>query len=360
MWELTDIVLRSAAVATLLLVAVLLAIHAGSVWPGRLGALFALGVACHLICPFLVRPPDPGWIKYPVFFACFGVPAFLWTWSRSIFDDGFRPHLTDAAALAVVELAGFWRLSMAGESVGTATDYVVASAAIFSQIPGLLIVILVLVQAWTGLTADLVEARRRFRRALIVVFGTYAIVVVAVELSLQGSPASPQLSAFHALLVLLIAFSLAVKLLRPTEEQLWEKPRPKQLAVDPAERDLAELVRQSMGQKELFRTEGLTIGMLATQLGVQEYRLRNAINRHLGFRNFNDFVNQHRIALACSRLADPGEARLPILSIALDLGFRSIGPFNRAFKQITGLTPTEFRQRHVQALKTGQNQEKSH
>jgi AraC-like DNA-binding protein len=32
-----------------------------------------------------------------------------------------------------------------------------------------------------------------------------------------------------------------------------------------------------------------------------------------------------------------------VLTIAMDAGFQSIGPFNRAFKAETGLTPTEFR-----------------
>jgi AraC-like DNA-binding protein len=34
---------------------------------------------------------------------------------------------------------------------------------------------------------------------------------------------------------------------------------------------------------------------------------------------------------------------VPVLTIALDAGFQSIGPFNRAFKTETGLTPTEYR-----------------
>jgi len=34
---------------------------------------------------------------------------------------------------------------------------------------------------------------------------------------------------------------------------------------------------------------------------------------------------------------------VPILTIALDAGFQSIGPFNRAFKAHTGMTPSEFR-----------------
>jgi AraC-like DNA-binding protein len=34
---------------------------------------------------------------------------------------------------------------------------------------------------------------------------------------------------------------------------------------------------------------------------------------------------------------------VPITTIALDAGFRSLGPFNRAFKGETGVTPSEFR-----------------
>ncbi|WP_414673883.1 helix-turn-helix domain-containing protein [Marinimicrobium sp. UBA4509] len=32
-----------------------------------------------------------------------------------------------------------------------------------------------------------------------------------------------------------------------------------------------------------------------------------------------------------------------MMNIALDLGYGSIGPFNRAFKRHTGLTPTQYR-----------------
>jgi AraC-like DNA-binding protein len=34
---------------------------------------------------------------------------------------------------------------------------------------------------------------------------------------------------------------------------------------------------------------------------------------------------------------------VPILTIALDAGFQSLGPFNRAFKSQAGMTPSEFR-----------------
>jgi AraC-like DNA-binding protein len=34
---------------------------------------------------------------------------------------------------------------------------------------------------------------------------------------------------------------------------------------------------------------------------------------------------------------------LPVLSIALEVGYGSIGPFNRAFKARMGMTPSRFR-----------------
>jgi AraC-like DNA-binding protein len=49
------------------------------------------------------------------------------------------------------------------------------------------------------------------------------------------------------------------------------------------------------------------------------------------------------VAEAKGRLADPRSDHLSILTIALDCGFASIGPFNRAFKAETGMTPMQFR-----------------
>jgi AraC-like DNA-binding protein len=54
-------------------------------------------------------------------------------------------------------------------------------------------------------------------------------------------------------------------------------------------------------------------------------------------------LNFYRIADAKAALADPAQAAVPVLTIALDSGFSSLGPFNRAFKAETGMTPTEFR-----------------
>jgi AraC-like DNA-binding protein len=50
---------------------------------------------------------------------------------------------------------------------------------------------------------------------------------------------------------------------------------------------------------------------------------------------------------AMAALTDPSQSSVPTLTIALDTGFGSVGPFNRAFKAPTGMTPTEYRRERL-------------
>ena len=68
------------------------------------------------------------------------------------------------------------------------------------------------------------------------------------------------------------------------------------------------------------------------------------INAKLGYRNFNHMLHAYRIAEASAALSDPAQRRLPILTIALSVGYQSINPFNRAFRDLKGTTPSAFRQ----------------
>ena len=56
-----------------------------------------------------------------------------------------------------------------------------------------------------------------------------------------------------------------------------------------------------------------------------------------------EFLNSYRIRDACARLVAADTRKLPVLTIAMDVGYRSLGPFNRAFREETGMTPTAYR-----------------
>jgi AraC-like DNA-binding protein len=93
----------------------------------------------------------------------------------------------------------------------------------------------------------------------------------------------------------------------------------------------------------IYLNPKLTINDLATDLGVTRHRLRALINRCLGYENFNQFLNTHRIEAIVKTLDDRNHDHIPILTIALDGGFQSLAPFNRAFKKIMGQTPSQYR-----------------
>jgi AraC-like DNA-binding protein len=115
-------------------------------------------------------------------------------------------------------------------------------------------------------------------------------------------------------------------------------------AVDEStDQKLIHALMRLMADERIYRHENITIGVLAGRLKIPEYRLRRLINQRLGYRNFNAFLNNHRIEEAKAALADPAQAEVPVITIAMDAGFQSLGPFNRAFKAVTGVTPTEYR-----------------
>jgi AraC-like DNA-binding protein len=95
-----------------------------------------------------------------------------------------------------------------------------------------------------------------------------------------------------------------------------------------------------------FLEPELTIAGLAKTLRTQEYKLRRLLNGELGFRNFNDFLHRHRIPVACQRLTQKPAGEMSILELSMAVGYRSLATFNRAFKEVTGQSPTEYRTGH--------------
>lgn len=102
-----------------------------------------------------------------------------------------------------------------------------------------------------------------------------------------------------------------------------------------------------MEVEKAYTQESLSIRDLAKQLNAHEYLLRRLINAGLGYRNFNDYLNELRIKEAARILSDKDQVSTPIIRIAMDLGFGSLAPFNKAFKERKGMAPTEYRKRQI-------------
>ncbi len=300
---------------------------------GPYGALLALSVAAD--CVAAVADPAP-W-TWPLKLISMGGAALLWIWAGTIFVDDFRPTWRAALAWAVLPVLGVFELWAWQSWMRPAHQLIVA--------------VFVAAAAWriiAGLRGDLVERRRRLRP----LWAGAAILYSGVSLGLSiFSPHRPVASVSRVVevgLLTVLSISFALLTLR-AGRPLTSSPVAVPVAplppteTDDGDDELLARLRTVMEEGKVYRQEGFGLATLVAALDVPEYRLRRLINQRLGHRNFPSFANGYRLAEATAALADPAQAAVPILTIALDSGFQSIGPFNRAFKAHTGLTPTEYR-----------------
>lgn len=209
---------------------------------------------------------------------------------------------------------------------------------------------------WTlkGWRADLVDDRRVLRWFIIGVQGALIFIVVFAENFLLEGGSSAYATA-QAIIVSSIAFlSLGMLLVAMRFDyvslsnvirkvaELTEETVPERTV--PFDRDSFD---KSFKDGKLYREAGLTISMLAKKLNLPEYRLRAFIHKQLGYRNFNAMLHNYRIEDAGVVLADKENPNVPVLTIALSVGYQSITPFNNAFRQIKGVTPSEYRKHEI-------------
>jgi AraC-like DNA-binding protein len=100
-------------------------------------------------------------------------------------------------------------------------------------------------------------------------------------------------------------------------------------------------LRSAMEKDKLYLNPALTVAMLADHTGIPAKNISAILNQHLQ-KSFNEFVNEYRVNAIRQRLLN-GETRdLTIAGLAYEEGFNSLPTFQRAFKSVTGQTPSEF------------------
>ena len=130
----------------------------------------------------------------------------------------------------------------------------------------------------------------------------------------------------------------------PSSEATISARRPAPLSANELLPEVAEWLPRLlalMTTDQPWREPELTLADLAHRLRVAPGVLSKVINAGSG-QHFNDFVNAYRVAEAAQRLRDPAFRHYTLLAIALEAGFNSKSTFNRVFKKLSGLTPSDF------------------
>ena len=336
-FDIADLLLRGGAAALNLFVAIQFLRSPASRFLMAAGGLFAISIAAYGLASSDPVTEVLGASSVVLVVPAVLATAFFWWFALALFRDDFAwRHAYAAPPLLLLVFYGM-RLSPEGP--------LHTSGELLHQVVVLSLLIHVVSLALKELRNDLVDSRRRFRVVVALVLPIVGFVIAGTELYNLRQPLPDWLGLVQSLMLstLSLAFALWTTGVR---QDLFvsstSEPQPRVDLLGPT--DLLELQRlkSAISRGMCFEPE-LTLGSLARQLSLPEHRLRKLINKGLGYRNFAAFLNDHRVAEAKRRLADPQQAREQIASIAFGLGYASLAPFNRAFREFTGLTPTDYR-----------------
>lgn len=344
---LLDVLIRYSAVTLLLAIAFLSFRDARHLIQGKLGCLTALSMSALMLgtAPQELALPSP--VFEIVRLSDISNLALLWLFSLSLFRDDFKMGRAEWIAAGLYTLCvgtiRLWDIGWIARPPMAFHWFVTClSAAMATHL------------IWTALAGrrdDLIESRRKGRLWFALGMAIAAAISILAEAFIyHRSPEAVNL--IRAAVTFPIAVWAVVWLTQLRTERLTfeniQSIEPAAPQINPKDRAAHEQLIGLMEDEKYYREQGLTIRILSDKMRVPEHQLRVLINQGMGYRNFTAFLNSYRLREAKEMLADPAKARLPVLTIAMDVGFNSLAPFNRAFKSQEGVTPTAYRS---QALK---------
>ena len=281
------------------------------------------------------------------------LPGLFWLVSLSVFGDHVRlkkwQYIVASISLLIsllVQLILFISKAPFDPAFSTALKYTLISIEL-----GL--IGHALITAFKYWRNDLVQERRYIRGGVITLSALYIFLVIIVEQLLNMGSYSLTLIKVGSLALLVTGINYFLFCLRPSSlfETIEYPVKNSTLTEDTVQPTSSQkdfqCIIDMMEKEKFYQQEGATISSLAKQVTMQEYKLRQLINGEMNFRNFNDFLNFYRVKEITQKLNQASLSNIPVLTFALESGFRSLSTFNKAFKETHGMTPTEYRKNKI-------------
>ncbi len=300
--------------------------------------LLILGIIAYLLLTAPFSPRPHGLTRNILLMFTHVMPLFLWLCGKQLFDDDFNRKPWPLWSKVLMAILAFFYIYVFLLKGGGGYLQQLSHIMAFFLTLHLLVSVIV---TWRN---DLIEQRRIARFWLVLLVSLFILILDIVELS-NSRLNRNQIFMLMSALICLAGTSISAAMIFAHEVSLKEIPASPTAETNrysrlmPQENALYAKLKTFIEHAGYLQSD-LTISQMAGQLECPDHHLRKLINQRLGYTNFNAFLNHYRIEEARKRLV---ESHLPVLSIALDLGYGSIASFNRAFKDSVGLTPTAYR-----------------
>lgn len=107
-------------------------------------------------------------------------------------------------------------------------------------------------------------------------------------------------------------------------------------------KDLRFRLTETLEKEKPYLDEDLTLTKLAECIGISDKKLSTFLNQEIGT-TFYDLINTARVEAVKQRIESKAYQQLTLLGIAYECGFKSKSSFNRIFKNVTGVSPSTYR-----------------
>lgn len=316
----------------------------------KLVASYSLGLASYIILMMPVIQASPLPLKQIFLLLAIISPFMLWVISHHLFTNQVKTPIWAWSVLLTyisLRLVGSSAVALGYELNGLLS-------AVLMYLP--LIVMLAfsfhaIFLAIHHFNNDLVEHRRKLRVAFVFTMGLIVSIIVASGF-LQFLPETVHIFFIGMMFLHALFFNIFIFRLHEESPRVAASGEPVsqpniRTFYSRSDNTFYDQLNATLERDLLYASPGLTIKTLANAMQVREYMLRRFINQKLGYRNFNQFLNEFRVGKAIEILKKNGESSAKISSIALDVGYASLSSFNKAFKELQGITPSVYRNKLV-------------
>lgn len=344
--EILGIILSSASITLMTIISVGFLLGLKGLWLKTWHSALFLSIIIYHSYPFF-EALAPDWVIIPRLVTTL-VPSLFFILAKHIFEDDAKNFLTDyliALTMAMLSIVTF----IIDTKLDAASHELIVRFRFFSLTTLSLFIGFTIYTVAKGWKSDLIELRVKLRAFIISTMGFVIIMVMVFEGFLPENRGFN--STFNVVVaiatiittssIIAILMSRSIYQLMPSETK--RKSDSHKSDQDEQENAIVEKVVIAMQNDRLYLNELLTLQSLSEYIDEPAYKVRNIINQRMGYRNFNVFANYYRIEAAKKMLSHEDFDDHKILAIALDVGYSSLSPFNRAFKNATNMTPSEYR-----------------
>lgn len=238
-----------------------------------------------------------------------------------------------------------------GYDNATCTSYISCPESLeLAKILTIIFTSLIMLYVWTMTNIQKIDSNRDSRSAsgerfwlIIAIQLLNTVLIGLLLLDLMGFLPEQQIKMIKTIVGIAAVYLASTSLFRifPQAIQIIDTKESNATLTD-SEISYIPIIDTLLTKDKVYQEASYGRSQLAQELSLSESQISRIVSTHYQT-TLPQLLNKHRINEAKHLLADTNEN---IQVIASETGFNAISSFNRVFKEVTGMSPSEYRKEH--------------